>query len=225
MTRLSQQMKQNAELYIEKIYKDPFIQGIVTGTLPKEVVRHYLEADSHYLSEFANIYALLLAKVVDKKEKQFLFEQIDFVLNQEVDAHVTLANYVGEPYQEIIKNGKWYPAADHYIKHMYYNIYTYGVAETLAAMAPCPWVYRFVAKMINSNHYIPENHPFKAWIDFYDNEWIDELMAVYDEMIDKYTLNATPQQQARIVANFLESCQHERAFFNMAYTLQKWDGQ
>lgn len=225
MNFLSQQMKHNSLRYIELIYNDPFIQGMIDGTLPKEAIRHYLEADSRYLSEFANIYALLLAKVEDKKEKQFLFEQVDFVLNQEVGAHITLADYVGESYQEIIKNGKWYPAADHYIKHMYYNIYAHGVAETLAAMAPCPWVYRFVAKMINDNHDIPESNPFKAWIDFYDNPWIDDLMLVYDEMIDKYTQHATPQQKERIIENFEQSCQHERAFFNMSYTLQKWDGQ
>lgn len=225
MTRLSQEMKEASMKYIGLIYNDPFIQEMIAGTLSKEAIRHYLEADSRYLNGFANIYALLLAKVDDKKEKQFFLEQIDFVLNQEVDAHITLANYLGEPYQDIIKNGKWYPAADHYIKHMYYNINICGIADTLSAMAPCPWVYRFVAKMINEHNDISENNPFKDWIDFYDNVWIDDLMVVYDAMIDKYSENYSTQQRERMIVNFVQSCQHERAFFNMAYTLQKWENK
>ena len=48
----------------------------------------------------------------------------------------------GRDYQEIIKGGEWYPSADHYIKHMYYNAFAFGMAEALSAMAPCPWIYK-----------------------------------------------------------------------------------
>jgi len=65
----------------------------------------------------------------DKVEKNFFLGQINFVLNEEIAAHKNLADYVGEDYHEIIKGGEWYPSADHYIKHMYYNAFAFGMAE------------------------------------------------------------------------------------------------
>ena len=64
---------------------------------------------------------------------------------------------------EIIRNnkGEWYPSADHYIKHMYYNAFAFGMAEALSAMAPCPWIYKMVARKILANHNLAERSSFK----------------------------------------------------------------
>lgn len=109
--------------YIQSIYQDPFIQGIVKGRLDHDVICHYLQADNIYLGKFADIYALCLAKSDNLRDKQFFLEQIDFTLNRELadgeGPHQALAAYTNRSYQDIIEKAVWYPSADHYIKHMY----------------------------------------------------------------------------------------------------------
>ncbi|MDE9956916.1 thiaminase II, partial [Staphylococcus pseudintermedius] len=184
--RFSEQIKQEAQPIIEQIYHDGFIQGMLNGDIATESVKHYLRADSRYLNEFAKIYALLIPKVDTKDEIQFLTEQIQFASSGEVEAHHILADYVGEDYQSIIQRGDWYPSADHYIKHMYYNAYAFdNVAFTIAAMAPCPYVYQRLGKMAIENHHFEANHPLKGWFDFYNRE-MDTLLSYIDRWLDSY---------------------------------------
>ncbi|PTK20041.1 thiaminase II, partial [Staphylococcus saprophyticus] len=129
------------------IYHDPFIQGMLHGNLPTEATKFYLRADASYLNEFANIYALLIPKMGNLNDVRFLVEQIQFIVDGEVEAHEILADYVQESYNEIVQEKVWPPSGDHYIKHMYFNAYAKeNAAYTIAAMAPCPYVYQVIAQ-------------------------------------------------------------------------------
>lgn len=222
MATITEQMKKAAAPILEMIYQDPFIQGVIAGDISKEAIRHYLRADSLYLNSFSDIYGLLLAKSTDKQAKQFFLEQIDFLLNQEVTAHLVMAEYVGEPYEDIIRDGAFYPAADHYRKHMFYNAYANSLAETLAAMAPCPWIYLMLARRIMAEHTIDASHPLYGWIHFYTLPFVDDVMHAMDTMIDTAAKTATPELRKRLMQNFVQSCEHERRFFQMAYTQENW---
>ncbi len=214
-------LKQQAEPIIEAIYNDPFIQGVIKGTIDKAAVRHYLKADHLYLNEFAKIYSLLIAKLDDREGINFLLGQIDFVMNGEIEAHLVMADYVGEDYHTIIKDGAWYPASDHYIKHMYYNAYRYDDASfTICAMAPCPYVYQQLALKITEHHHLTGN-PLKPWVDFYTVH-MDELLMHLDRWVNTFAEQATAKERDILRRNFLESCIHERRFFNMAAVQEKW---
>ena len=88
---------------IEEIYNDGFIQDLLKGDLDAQAVRQYLRADASYLKEFTNLYALLIPKAPSMKDVKFLVEQIEFMLDGEVEAHEILADYINEPYEEIVK--------------------------------------------------------------------------------------------------------------------------
>lgn len=169
--------------YIQSIYQDPFIQGIIKGRLDHDVICHYLQADNIYLGKFADIYALCLAKSDNLRDKQFFLEQIDFTLNRELadgeGPHQALAAYTNRSYQDIIEKGVWYPSADHYIKHMYFHFYENGIAGALAAMSPCPWIYHQLAKKIIEENQFLNGNPFNNWITFYANDTVEELMENY----------------------------------------------
>lgn len=217
------QLKKEAEPIITKIYNDPFIQSLLKGDISKEAISHYLQADSRYLDEFAKIYALLIPKVDTKKEIQFLCEQVQFAASGEVEAHHILADYVGKPYEEIIEEGEWFPTADHYIKHMYYNAYGFdNIAYTIAAMAPCPYVYQQIGKRALENDDIAKDNPLRAWFEFYATE-MDDLMNHIDDWLNQYAEQSDQKVREDFKRNFLQSTVHERHFFNMAYTQERWD--
>ena len=219
----SKELREAAQPIIEDIYNDGFIQDLLAGTLSKQAVRQYLRADASYLKEFSNLYALLVPKVPTMEDVKFLVEQIEFMLEGEVEAHEVLADYINEPYNEIVKEKVWPPSGDHYIKHMYYNAYAHeNAAYTIAAMAPCPYVYAVVAKRAINDPALNRDSITAKWFDFYSTE-MDPLVEVFDQLMDRLTEECTKAQKEEIKENFLQSTIHERNFFNMAYIDEKWD--
>ena len=99
----STEIKEVAQPIIEEIYNDGFIQDLLKGDLDAQAVRQYLRADASYLKEFTNLYALLIPKAPSMNDVKFLVEQIEFMLDGEVEAHEILADYINEPYEEIVK--------------------------------------------------------------------------------------------------------------------------
>lgn len=119
----SEELREASRPIIDDIYNDGFIQDLLAGKLSNQAVRQYLRADASYLKEFTNIYAMLIPKMSSMEDVKFLVEQIEFMLEGEVEAHEVLADFINEPYEEIVKEKVWPPSGDHYIKHMYFNAF------------------------------------------------------------------------------------------------------
>jgi thiaminase/transcriptional activator TenA len=221
--KFSDEIKQASQPIIDEIYQDGFIQDLLKGTISKEAIRQYLRADASYLKEFMNIYALLIPKVTDIESIKFLVEQIEFLTEGEVEAHEILADYINEPYEEIIKEKVWPPSGDHYIKHMYYHAYTHeNAAYAIAAMAPCPYVYEVIALRAIEDPELNKATNLSKWFEFYSTE-MRELINVFDQLLDQLTENSSDVEKQQIKESFLQSTIHERHFFNMAYTNEQWN--
>ena len=221
--KFSDEIKQASQPIIDEIYQDGFIQDLLKGTISKEAIRQYLRADASYLKEFMNIYALLIPKVTDIESIKFLVEQIEFLTDGEVEAHEILADYINEPYEEIIKEKVWPPSGDHYIKHMYYHAYTHeNAAYAIAAMAPCPYVYEVIALRAIEDPELNKATNLSKWFEFYSTE-MRELINVFDQLLDQLTENSSDVEKQQIKESFLQSTIHERHFFNMAYTNEQWN--
>ncbi|WP_436861957.1 thiaminase II [Staphylococcus caeli] len=219
----SEQLKQESQPIIDEIYKDPFVQGMLHGDLPNDAIKFYLRADASYLKEFANIYALLIPKMKQLSDVQFLVEQIQFIVNGEVEAHEILADYVGEVYEDIVQEKVWPPSGDHYIKHMYYNAYAKeNAAYTIAAMAPCPYVYQIIAQRAMKDNDLNKNSPLAKWFEFYNTE-MNELVVIFDALMNQLTEQCSDSEKNEIKQCFLQSTIHESRFFNMAFNEEAWD--
>ena len=200
----SEQLKKEAKPIINQIYHDPFIQGMLHGNLPIEATKFYLRADASYLNEFANIYALLIPKMENLNDVRFL------------------ADYVQESYNEIVQEKVWPPSGDHYIKHMYFNAYAKeNAAYTIAAMAPCPYVYQVIAQEALRDKELNKDSILAKWFEFYSTE-MDELVIVFDNLMDKLTKHCSEKEKNEIKQCFLQSTVHERNFFNMSFNEESW---
>ena len=115
----SKELREASKPIIDDIYNDGFIQDLLAGKLSNQAVRQYLRADASYLKEFTNIYAMLIPKMSSMDDVKFLVEQIEFMLEGEVEAHEVLADFINEPYEEIVKEKVWPPSGDHYICLLY----------------------------------------------------------------------------------------------------------
>ena len=219
----SQELKDAAQPLIKEIYHDPYIKGMLKGDLPKEAVRFYLKADASYLKEFANLYALIIPKVDRLEDVKFLVEQIQFIVDGEVEAHEILASYVEEPYESIVNEKVWPPSGDHYIKHMYFNAFAKeNAAYTIAAMAPCPYVYQVIGQQGLKDDALNKDSVLSKWFEFYSTE-MDELVDVFDQLLDQLTAQMTDTEKEEVKAAFLQSTVHERNFFAMSYNQESWE--
>ncbi|HLR18764.1 MAG TPA: thiaminase II [Staphylococcus sp.] len=218
----SEELKVSAQPIIEDIYNDSFIQEMLNGTISSDATKFYLRADASYLKEFANLYALLIPKMGELEDVKFLVEQIQFIVDGEVEAHEILANYVNEPYNEIVQEKVWPPSGDHYIKHMYFNAFAKeNGAYTIAAMAPCPYVYQVIGKRALQDDNLNKNSILAKWFEFYSIE-MDELVRVFDDLMNKLTQNCTTKEKEDIKDCFLQSTVHEQKFFNMSFIQEEW---
>lgn len=215
-------LERDAQPIIDEIYQDHFIQELLKGDIKKEALRQYLRADASYLREFANIYALLIPKMPDLESVRFLVDQIQFIVNSEVEAHEYMADYISENYNEIVQKKVWPPSGDHYIKHMYYNVYAHeNAAYAIAAMAPCPYVYAMIAKRAMKDPNLNKSSILAKWFEFYNTE-MDPLIEVLDDLMNQLTANMSETEKNEVRENYLQSTVHELNFFNMAYTSEKW---
>ncbi|MEL0539154.1 thiaminase II [Staphylococcus debuckii] len=218
----AESLERDAQPIIDEIYQDHFIQELLKGNIEKEALRQYLRADASYLREFANIYALLIPKMPDLNSVRFLVDQIQFIVNGEVEAHEFMADYIGENYNEIVQKKVWPPSGDHYIKHMYYNVYAHeNAAYAIAAMAPCPYVYAMIAKRAMKDPELNKDSILAKWFEFYNTE-MDSLIDVLDDLMNQLTAHMSEAEKKEVRENYLQSTVHELNFFNMAYTSEKW---
>ncbi|MCG7340023.1 thiaminase II [Staphylococcus sp. ACRSN] len=218
----SEELKSKAKPIIKEIYHDPFIQDMLHGKLSIQATKFYLKADASYLKEFANIYALLIPKMPDLNDVKFLVEQIQFIVDGEVAAHEILADYVQEPYDKIVQEKVWPPSGDHYIKHMYYNAFAKeNAAYTIAAMAPCPYVYQVIGKWALEDETLNKNSILRQWFEFYSTE-MDDLVNVFDNLMNKLTENLSNEEKQTIIEVYLQSTVHEKNFFAMSYNEEQW---
>ncbi|MDU1728771.1 MAG: thiaminase II, partial [Staphylococcus epidermidis] len=124
---------------------------------------------------------------------------------------------------EIVKEKVWPPSGDHYIKHMYFNAFAReNAAFTIAAMAPCPYVYAVIGKRAMEDPKLNKESVTSKWFQFYSTE-MDELVDVFDQLMDRLTKHCSETEKNEIKENFLQSTIHERHFFNMAYINEKWE--
>ena len=59
---LSQELRNRTDSLRSRILGHPFVQGIGTGSLGKEIYTYYLRQDYIYLIEFSRVFALASAK-------------------------------------------------------------------------------------------------------------------------------------------------------------------
>ncbi|PAH31393.1 thiaminase II, partial [Staphylococcus aureus] len=147
----------------------------------------------------------------------------EFMVEGEVLAHDRVAQIVGESYEEIIKTKDWPPSDDHNIKQMYFKANRRENAiYTIAAMAPCPYIYAELAMRSQSDHKLNREKDKAKWFDFYSTE-MDDIINVFEALMNKLAESMSDKELEQVKQVFLESCIHERRFFNMAMTLEQWE--
>ncbi len=220
----SEELKQNAAPILSAIQDHPFVQGIATGSLPKEALTFYVGQDFNYLNAFIKVYAAAVEKCRDRSDMAIFNEQINFILNSEIHPHHVFCNVAGVPY-ESLQHEVQAPMTYLYNEHMYNAARTGDLIDIVAAMLPCPWTYFEIANKLIAEGKNNEANVFKDWIDFYGSMADDTDANVSDRffaLIDREAENYNAERLAVIERRFMRSCELEWDFWEQAYRQQDW---
>lgn len=206
----------------EANYNHPFIRGVAAGQLKPDQLIHYVKQDFEYLSAYARVYGLALAKCTNREDMAMFNEKIDFVLNSETHPHQCFCEQAGVAYEEL-QGYPVAPAAHHYIRHMLTVAHEGTLGEIMCVLLPCPWIYLDIGQRLMEEVNPKDDHPFAEWIRFYGSERLAASNQEFCDRIDKWAAEeAKADELLRMEEHFMISAQMEYLFWDMAYTIQDW---
>jgi thiaminase (transcriptional activator TenA) len=203
----------------EASFNHPFVKGIGDGTLPLENFRYYLLQDAYYLSHFSKVQALGAAKATDLHTTSRMATHAVGTNEAELSLHENFSNRLGITEEEKLQF-KPAPTAYAYTSHMYRSAQYGGLADILAAILPCYWLYYEIGERLKSC--TPEEAIYQEWIAAYGGEWFGELVEEQIQRLDGLAEAMTETDKERMRENFILSSIYELQFWEMAYTLEKW---
>ncbi len=220
MLSFSQELRKQADGIYQAIFDHPFVRGIASGQLQKEQLIHYVKQDFEYLNAYMRIYGIAISKCHTREEIAVFNQQIDFILNSEIHPHHNFCRVAGVNFEDL-QGFPLAPSAHHYIRHMLTVAHEGSLGEIFAVLLPCPWTYLEIGqKLLEEVQPTPE-HPYYEWITFYGQR-AGGVTEKFKQALDQWAETANPAERQRMAEHFLQSCQLEYLFWDMAYRLEDW---
>ena len=206
--------------------KHPFLVSMVDGSLPMDNFKYYVLQDALYLTDFAAALRIVgdkLKSLNDETSSQRLYE---LAKGCEEDEKALHASY----FQEWDVNDddmQSMPNTLLYTSYMIRVCSTECVAEGLAVLLPCFWVYMHVGKCMLAlrerlGDTVKSNPQFDAWIDMYAGEGFEKEVKDYIDIVDTYAKKSSEETVKKMKDHFIMSCKLEHMFWDQAQDLMVW---
>ncbi|MBM6995490.1 thiaminase II [Paenibacillus sp. DXFW5] len=216
----TQELRRQADGIYQAIFDHPFVRGIARGQLEKEQLIHYVKQDYEYLNAYMRIYGIAISKSRTREEIAMFNEQIAYILNREVQPHQIFCQAAGVNFEEL-QGYPLAPSAHHYIRHMLTVAHEGSLGEIYAVLLPCPWTYLEIGQKLLAEVQPTSDHPFYEWIDFY-GRLSGDVTEKFIHALDRWADTAREEERQRMADHFLQSCQLEYLFWDMAYRQEDW---
>lgn len=200
-------------------FDHPFVKGVANGTLPLDVFKFYVQQDSYYLSHFAKVQALGAVKATDLKTTQRFAVHAEQTCSAEMSLHESFFTMLAVTEEE---HASFQPAptAYAYVSHMYRAAHEGDLADTLAALLPCYWLYYEIGEQLKD---AKPNHPvYDKWIQTYGSEWFGELVQEQISRMNELAQSVSLERRQQLKEHFRKSSYYEWQFWEMAWTKQQW---
>ena len=186
--------------------ENPFVQGILSGTLDKEKFSYYVSQDSFFLKAFARAYIIAGAKAPDWEDfiklhglAQGVFEELELHKKYARDWDVNV---------DLVDPS---PATRRYTDFVMATAWGYDTGLTVTALTPCMRLYAFLGQTLAKQSSLP--HAYTDWIETYSSREIEALACDLEALVDKY---ADPENSLTAdTYRYAMAC--ERDFFQAAF--------
>ena len=205
----------------QKAMEHPFVDGLGSGKLPKEIFKYYLVQDYLYLIDYAKIFALGAIKAREIELVQNFTNSQNLILNSEMETHRGYMKEFGISLEEA-NHSKPSQINLSYTHYMYTKTAQGGVEEFVAAILPCMWGYLEIADRLVEKFGILEDNLYKNWLEMYTSDEFREQTYYFKELINKIALTKTSDELDYLEEIFVNTTKYEYLFWDMAYKQESW---
>ncbi|SDK34075.1 thiaminase II [Lacicoccus qingdaonensis] len=217
--RFSEQLREKTKSSWDKSLNHPFVRGIAEGGLPLETFKNYIMQDIYYLKHYGKVHAFAAAHADDFSVSASLAEKAKNTAEAELTVHKEHAEILNIT-DEDIENFKPAPTAYAYTSHLYRASLSGSLAQIIAAILPCYWLYADIGMKYKDAD--PDEEIYRNWIGMYASDWFQESTQEMIDLMDNLADKAGEDEKNRITEQFVIAKDYELSFWEMSYTFEKW---
>ena len=217
---LSDQLKRSANPIRRAIFAHPFLQELHAGTLPMDRFTYFVLQDYRYLLDFAQVLCLGGAKSPDLKTLEIFTRHALIAVEVERTFHASFGKSLGLSQSDLDQTPKG-PVTEAYTRHLQAVARGGSLAEIVAAVLPCYWIYGEVGKKLYKNR--PRKPKiYREWIETYASEEYWRPVREQIRLMNELGRRANGEEKRRMRSHFLLSSRYEFLFWDQAYRLEEW---
>ncbi len=201
----------------ERYYTHPFVLGIRNGDLPREKFRHYVVQDYFYLTEYAKVFAVGLAKARSAETMELFSYFIHAIGHVEQNLHMGYFaefNLASEDLSKVPVS----LANLSYTSYMLRVAYEGGEVDTLVAILACALSYEHIAlNMIEAKPDCTDDPFYGAWISQYASQLYHDDNQRLVAVIDRLAADWPEEELERLERIFVACARYELGFWDMGW--------
>ncbi len=206
-----------ADLYAA-ILRHPFVQGLVDGSLDRDVFRFYVIQDALYLTDYARALARCGARAPDAPAVRLFCEHAAEAIAVERRLHESYFADFGITEQQVAATE---PAPTNLAYTSFLLAATAGsFAEALGAVLPCYWIYREVGRHLSEAG--SPDPMYGRWIETYGGDDYGAVVEAVLRVTDSVGPGLGRNELGRLESNLRITARYEWMFWDMAYRLESW---
>jgi thiaminase/transcriptional activator TenA len=214
-----QHLRETARPVWEAIFAHPFIQELGTGVLSRERFLFFVRQDYLYLQDFARALCLGGAKADSLDTLDMFADHAATVVRVERNLHTNWSSKLNLTPHELAQTTRA-PVTQAYTRHLLAVAQGGTLAETVAAVLPCYWIYWEVGKRLSAS--LPAEPLYAEWIQAYSGEGFGSHVQQQLNLIDRLAQHASAEERKRLEEHFAQSSRYEYLFWDQAYRLEGW---
>lgn len=197
-----------------------FVRSIGDGTLDIDRFEYWVRQDYRFLIEYCRLFALGAARSPDLATLTKFAELLRTAAVTEMSLHRELAAGLGIKEAELERE-PMAPTTQAYTDFLLRTAATGDFSELCAALLPCIWGFSEIGLELTRGPR-PTDPRLAAWIDSYASPEFAELANWCRDLVDELAAEAGPGTRSAMQAAFTTSSRYELAFWEMAWTIERW---
>lgn len=206
-------------------FDHPFVRALVDGSLDAERFKFYQMQDARYLEAIADAFVKIGTRCPEPDDKLWFVEAAQRALETERSLHLHYGDQLGYGPDDL-RTLELTPNNRAYQNHMLERTERGTRLAALAAVAPCPWLYRELGQHIwkELGGSVDDDHPYADWIRRYADPDPEEAMDIRElvDRLDRWAEQHDEEARTRAVDAFQTSARYEWMFWEQAWTRQEW---
>jgi thiaminase/transcriptional activator TenA len=202
------------------IHAHAFLRELHAGALSKERFTYFILQDYLYLLDFAQVLCLGGAKSPNLATLEVFARHALTAVEVERSFHASFGKSLGFSERQLDDTVKG-PVTRAYIDHLQAVARGGSLAQLVAAVLPCYWIYGEVGKRLYKGR--PRAPKiYRQWIELYASEGFWRPVREQIRLLDEMGAQASSDEKRILTSHFLLSSRYEYLFWDQAYGLERW---